>query len=268
MKKLLFITLLISACGTTELNEPSVKCDVNYLYDNGDYSVFSTDERIMKGNLSEIDRIKLKLKKLKPKKFCLDVYPYQFGPSVNTNNYLLAESGNFDTLDSLNNFWPLGFLTDYPSIERLSIVSICSFTFTINPGNNLKNLQLQSHSCERIFAREKIQFNNLKKLESIHFRRFILTQGNLEGLKKLKKLSSFTANDCEIDLKDLLTLKHQLRYLNLSNSTVLNLGLMKEFKNLEVLYLRNIENVDYSLLEKINFSKELTQLQELSIRNE
>jgi len=96
------------------------------LWDNGNYQVFPNDELIEIGNISAIDSLKVKLNKLSPREFALDVYPYQFGPEYNLKNEPI------ENVHEEKNYWPLGFLTNYPSIEKLSISSVCSFTFNIN----------------------------------------------------------------------------------------------------------------------------------------
>jgi hypothetical protein len=136
MQKILYlsIALILFGCHT------DIKLDVNYLYDNENYDVFPRNESIKIGNISAVDSLKEKLSRTNPTEFSLDVYPFQFGPEYNLNNVPL------ENVHEINNNWPLGFLTDFSSIEKLSIHSVCSFTFKINSKNKIKHFQLSSHS--------------------------------------------------------------------------------------------------------------------------
>jgi hypothetical protein len=256
MKKTLYILFAAILFGCNA----DIKENVNYLWDNGNYDVFPFDELIRIGNISAIDTLKVKLNKFKPEEFSLDVYPYQFGPEYNLKNELIV-----NVHEDKNN-WPLGFLTEFSFIEKLSIGSVCRFTFHVNTKNNLKHFKLSSHSCERINADEPIHFDKLNKLESLHISRYLLSSSELNGISKIKKLEALTLTDCELDLENLINLKGQLRYLNLSDSKVLNWHLLSEFKHLEVLYIANIQNVSLRNNENINFLSGLKKLQELSVK--
>jgi len=256
MKKTLYILLISILIGC----DSDIKKDVNYLWDNGNYQVFPNDELIEIGNISAIDSLKVKLNKLSPREFALDVYPYQFGPEYNLKNEPI------ENVHEEKNYWPLGFLTNYPSIEKLSISSVCSFTFNINSKNKIQHFQLSSHSCGRFSAEELIHFKKLKNLKSLHIRRYIFSSTELKEISDIKNLESLTLTDCELDLKHLLDLSGQLRYLNLSNSKVFNWHLLSEFDNLEVLYIANINNVILSNIENTKFLSELKKLKELSVK--
>lgn len=256
MKKILYILFITILFGC----DSDIKKNVNYLWDNGNYQVFPADELIGSGNISAIDSLKEKLSKLSPKEFSLDVYPFQFGPEYNLKNEPI------DNVHEVKNFWPLGFLTDFSSIEKLSIRSVCSYTFKINSNNNIRHLKLSSHSCGRLYADEPIHFNKLKKLESLHINSYIFRLGELKGVSNINNLESLTLTDCELDVKALLGLKNQLRYLNLTDSKVVNWHLLSEFKQLEVLYISNIENVVLRKKENIKFLSGLKKLRELSVK--
>ena len=256
MKRLLYILITLTLFGC----QTDIKLDVNYLYDNGNYDVFPRDVLIGIGNISAVDSLKEKLSKASPTEFSLDVYPFQFGPEYNLNDESL------ENVHEVNNNWPLGFLTDFSSIEKLSISSVCSFTFKINSKNNIKHFQLSSHSCGRFSADEPIEFNKLKNLESIHIRRYVFSSSELKSINTLKNLESLTLTDCELDLADLIPLKGQIRYLNLTDSRVLNWNLLSEFKDLEVLYIGNIENIVLRKKENINFFSSFRKLRELSVK--
>lgn len=251
MKKLLptVAILLLVSCKT------DIKEDINYLYDNGNYEVFPSDVPINHINISAVDSLKFKLENTNPKEFSLDVYPFQFGPEEDLNNNPLED------VYLIGNNWPLGFLTNYKSIKKLSIASVCSFTFHINPDNEIRHLKLSSHSCGRAIADEQIHFQDLKKLKSIHFRSFVLNTEDLKGLIEINSLKSITATDCEFDMADLIGLKDQLRYLNLTDSSIKNIELLKEFRKLEVLYIGGTG------IEKVDFLTGLNNIVELSIKN-
>jgi len=256
MKKILYILFIaiLFSCDS------DIKKNINYLWDNGNYQVFPRDELIGIGNISAIDSLKVKLDKLSPKEFSLNVYPYQFGPEYNLKNEPIQ-----NVHEDKNN-WPLGFLTDFSSIEKLSIGSVCSFTFKINSKNKIRHFKLSSHSCFRFSADEQIQFKKLKHLASLHVRRYVFSSDELKGISNISNLESLTLTVCELDIKDLIGLKDQLRYLNLTDSKVINWHLLSEFKQLEVLYIAKIENVVLSKKENINFLSGLTKLRELSVK--
>jgi Leucine-rich repeat (LRR) protein len=256
MKKTLYILFIVfvSSCDS------DITQNVNYLWDNGNYEVYPYDEKFVIGNVSAIDSLKGKLSNLNPKEFSLDVYPYSFGPEYDLKNEpIIHEHGD-------KNGWPLGFLTDFSSIEKLSIGSVCNFTFKINSKNNLKHFKLSSHSCGRIYAKEPIHFSELKNLESLHINRYAFRPRELEGVSNIDKLESLTLTDCELDMRDLIGLKKQLRYLNISDSKVFNWQLLSDFKQLEVLYIANIENIVLQNNDNIKFLSGLKKLRELSVK--
>lgn len=286
MRKILYILFITILYGC----DSDIKEDYNYLVDNGNYEIFLNDyhteyifssdhyrefknEKITSSTL--MDSLKLRLEKLKPKYYSMDVYPNQFGPVEDLNNQpLSSENENIEDLSGYMqgyplgtvNGWTLGFLTNYPSLEVLSISSVCNFTFKINSKNNIRHFKLSSHSCGRFYADEPIQFNKLKKLESLHITRYIFSPRELEGISHINNLESLTLTDCELDIKDLIGLKKQLRYLNLSDSKVFNWHLLSEFKQLEVLYIANINNVVLGKKENVKFLSGLKKLRELSVK--
>ena len=104
-------------------------------------------------------------------------------------------------------------------------------------------------------------------LRNLKFLELDLASDFVYGVEELPELISLVQNNAVVDIERLLPLRKKLRYLNLNNSTVLNIEMLAEFRNLEVLYIQNIRNVAFRNPNNLSFIRKLRKLKVLSVQH-
>lgn len=237
--------------------------DSDYLRDNPadtlNVNDFNLGGEVFTANNKTIDSLVNDLNIKGSMVFSIDVYPFQSGPEYDT-------LGNKLTINIDSQYWELGPLFSIETLKSLEFHSICAYNFNIKKENtNLEKLHIGSHSCDFVKSKNPSKYSFLKGLRHISFHRIELLNSDFQELSKVNNLSSFIANDCILDLKDLLLLKSQLKYLDLTNSRIDNIHLISEFSNLEVIYIGATNNYDKKSIDA-NWFLNIKNLKGLSIK--